>query len=69
MDAIPQRGEPSARGHPACHLPCSPTFAPRHMIFGLPLDAWILLLVAVGLGLGLEIAFVVARRRDRETRP
>ena len=31
----------------------------------MPLDAWLLLFVAVGLGLGLEIAFITARRRDR----
>lgn len=31
----------------------------------MPLDAWLLLFVAVGLGLALEIAFVLARRRDR----
>jgi hypothetical protein len=34
------------------------------VIFGLPLDAWVLLFVAVGLGLGLELAFVRARRRE-----
>jgi len=39
------------------------------MILGLPLDAWILLVLAVGLGLGLEVAFLLARRRDREGRP
>ena len=31
----------------------------------MPLDAWLLLFVAVGLGLSLEIAFIRARRRDR----
>ncbi len=34
-------------------------------ILGMPLDAWILLLVAVGLGIGLEVAFVMARKRGR----
>ena len=34
------------------------------MVFGLPIDAWILLFVSVGLGLGLELAFMRARRRD-----
>jgi hypothetical protein len=32
-------------------------------ILGLPMDAWILLLVSVGLGLGLEIAFLRAQKR------
>jgi hypothetical protein len=32
----------------------------------MPLDAWILLIVAVGLGLGLEVAFYLARRKDGE---
>ena len=41
----------------------------RPMILGLPLDAWVLLVLAVGLGLGLEIAFIRARRHDRETKP
>ncbi len=31
----------------------------------MPLGAWILLVISVGLGLGLEIAFILARRRDR----
>ena len=31
----------------------------------MPLDAWLLLVVAVGLGLGLELAFYRGRRRDR----
>jgi hypothetical protein len=31
----------------------------------MPLDAWILLIVSIGLGLGLEVAFMLARRRDR----
>ena len=35
------------------------------MIFGMPSDAWLLLIVAIGLGLGLEIAFYRARRRGR----
>lgn len=35
------------------------------MIFGMPSDAWLLLIVAIGLGLGLEIAFYRARRHDR----
>lgn len=34
---------------------------------GLPLDAWLLLVVAVGLGLGLETAFRSARRRERRS--
>lgn len=43
------------------------------MIFGLPLDAWALLAVAVGAGLALELAFLRAlrgrpRRRDRRDR-
>ena len=37
------------------------------MIAGLPLDAWLLLIVAVGLGLGLELLFYQARRRDVES--
>jgi len=41
----------------------------RPMILGLPIDAWILLVLAVGLGLGLEIVFLRAHRRDRETKP
>ncbi len=32
-------------------------------VLGLPLDAWILLLVSVGLGLGLEVAFLRAQKR------
>lgn len=35
------------------------------MILGLPIDAWLLLVVAVGLGLALELAFHRARRHDR----
>ena len=35
------------------------------MILGLPVDAWVLLIVAVGLGLCLELVFIRARRRDR----
>lgn len=35
------------------------------MILSLPIDAWVLLLVAVGLGLSLEIAFYRARRAAR----
>jgi hypothetical protein len=33
----------------------------------MPLDAWLLLFVAVGLGLTLELTFYMARRRDRRT--
>jgi len=33
---------------------------------GMPLDAWLLLLVAVGLGLGLELVFALARRGDED---
>lgn len=35
------------------------------MILSLPIDAWLLLFVAVGLGLALEVAFYRARRGDR----
>jgi hypothetical protein len=35
------------------------------MILSFPIDAWLLLLVAVGLGLGLEVAFYLRRRNDR----
>ncbi len=35
------------------------------MILSFPIDAWLLLFVAVGLGLGLELAFYRARRADR----
>jgi hypothetical protein len=38
------------------------------MILGLPIDAWVLLVLAVGLGVGLEIAFIRARRHDGETK-
>jgi hypothetical protein len=38
------------------------------MILSFPIDAWILLLVAVGVGLGLEVAFYRARRHDRRVR-
>jgi hypothetical protein len=40
------------------------------VIFGLPLDAWALLAVAVGAGLALELAFLRARggRPDRTDR-
>jgi len=31
----------------------------------MPLDAWLLLIVAVGLGLAIELAFTLARRRER----
>jgi len=34
------------------------------VLFGLPIDAWVLLVVSVGLGLGLEIVFFRARRKD-----
>jgi hypothetical protein len=44
--------------------PSSPTFAPMQ-ILGMPLDALLLLTVAVGFGLALEIAFYLARRHDR----
>jgi hypothetical protein len=37
-------------------------------ILGMPLDAWILLLVSVGLGLGLEVAFLRAQRRHSSAR-
>lgn len=33
------------------------------MILSFPIDAWLLLLVAVGLGLGLEIVFYRRHRR------
>jgi hypothetical protein len=36
------------------------------MIAGLPVDAWLLLIVAVGLGLTLELAFYRTQRRRRE---
>lgn len=39
--------------------------SPDATLLGLPLDAWVLLLVAVGLGLGLELAFLRARRGER----
>jgi hypothetical protein len=32
-------------------------------ILGMPLDAWILLLLSAGLGLGLEVAFLRAQSR------
>ena len=35
------------------------------MIFSFPIDAWLLLFVAVGLGLGLEVAFYRSRRARR----
>lgn len=41
----------------------------------MPVDAWVLLVLAVGLGLGLELAFIRARRahgttaRDRKGEP
>jgi len=35
-------------------------------MFGLPVDASILLFVSVGLGLGLELVFHRARRRERK---
>ena len=35
----------------------------------MPLDAWLLLTVAVGLGLALEVRFFLARRRDRRSGP
>ena len=35
------------------------------MLFSFPIDAWLLLAVAVGLGLALEIAFYRARRAER----
>jgi hypothetical protein len=38
------------------------------VLLSLPVDAWLLLVVAVGLGLGLEIAFYRARRADRAER-
>ena len=37
-------------------------------ILGMPLDAWILLLVSVGLGLGLEVAFLRAQKRHSAAR-
>ena len=40
------------------------------MIIGLPLDAWVLLILAVGLGLTLEVtAYLRARRRGRRQGP
>ena len=36
------------------------------MIAGMPVDAWLLLIVAVGLGLALELAFYRAQRRRQE---
>jgi len=33
------------------------------MILSFPIDAWLLLIVAVGLGLGLEAAFYLRHRR------
>ena len=35
----------------------------RAVLLGMPLDAWMLLVVSVGLGLALELAFYRARRR------
>jgi hypothetical protein len=37
------------------------------MLFGMPLDAWLLLLVAIGLGLTLEVMFFLGRRRERSS--
>lgn len=37
------------------------------MILSFPIDAWLLLAVAVGLGLALEIAFYRARRAERRS--
>lgn len=37
-------------------------------ILGMPLDAWILLLVSVGLGLGLEVVFLRAQKRHASSR-
>jgi hypothetical protein len=37
------------------------------MIGGLPLGAWVLLLLAVGSGLTLELAFYRARLRERRS--
>jgi len=34
-------------------------------MFGMPVDAWVLLFFAVGLGLTLEVTFFRARRRRR----
>jgi hypothetical protein len=39
------------------------------VVFGLPIDAWVLLIVSVGLGLGLEIVFYRARRGDTARTP
>ncbi len=38
------------------------------MILSLPIDAWLLLFVAVGLGLAREVAFYRAHRADRRPR-
>ena len=38
------------------------------VILGMPLDAWILLVVSVGLGLGLEVAFLRAQKRHSSAR-
>lgn len=35
------------------------------LIFGLPWESWLLLLVGVGLGLGISLAFYLARRGDQ----
>ena len=35
------------------------------MILSFPIDAWLLLFVAVGLGLGLEVAFYRSQRARR----
>ena len=35
------------------------------MVFGLPVDSWLLLIVAVGLGLSLELLFWRAQRGAR----
>ena len=36
-------------------------------MFGMPVDAWVLLFFAVGLGLTLEVTFFRARRRRGST--
>ncbi len=38
------------------------------MILGLPLDSWLLMIVAVGAGLVIEVAFLRARRGGPEGR-